>query len=285
MTHNSQKIQGKFYPLQTNEWINVCKSLTKSQISLLYYLRSSDPYGNGVKIKASDIAKEIGITKRAVNAAIAVLEEKGYINLEDIEYSVKVNSGGCLCDNSDSGTQVGREFPTQEENFPPEKSSSHLGREFPTEEENFPLENRISHSSAETTVQQEVETSKINKTYKDFKDSLSEDERESFLEFSKNKAASLPKPPQLPMKWIEANFEELRYLWEKQNNANGSIHCEAESSTKILCFESWDKSSHEGQYHALMNLGLAKFCENSTSSAWYEWAKATYPEKFVDVPS
>ena len=283
MTHNTTKIQGKFYPLQKNEWVNVCKSLTKSQISLLYYLRSSDPYGNGVKIKASDIAKEIGITKRAVNAAIAVLEEKGYINLEDIEYSVKVNSGGCLCDNSDSGTQVGREFPTQEENFPPEKSSSHLRTEFPTEEENFPQRKRISHSSAETTVQQEVETSKINKTYKNFKDSLSEDERESFLEFSKNKAASLPKPPQLPMKWIEANFEELKNLWEQQNNTYGS-HSEAANSTKVLNFENWEKSSHEGQYFALMNLGLAKFCENSTSSAWYEWAVVKYPDKFVDVP-
>ena len=87
MTQNNPKIQGKFYPLQTSEWVNVCKSLTKSQMTVLYYLRSSDPYNNGVKVKASKIAKEIGITKRAVNAAIAVLEEKGYISLEDVEYS------------------------------------------------------------------------------------------------------------------------------------------------------------------------------------------------------
>ena len=87
MTQNNPKIQGKFYPLQTSEWVNVCKSLTKSQMTVLYYLRSSDPYNNGVKVKASKIAKEIGITKRAVTAAIAVLDEKGYINLEDVEYS------------------------------------------------------------------------------------------------------------------------------------------------------------------------------------------------------
>ena len=82
------RIEGKFYPLQLSEWVDVCKSLTKSQISVLYFLRSNDPYSNGIRVKASQLAKEIGITKRAVNSAIAVLEEKGYINLEDVEYSV-----------------------------------------------------------------------------------------------------------------------------------------------------------------------------------------------------
>ena len=114
---------------------------------------------------------------------------------------------------------------------------------------------------------------------------LSDRERESFLEFSKKKANQLPNPPELPLKWIEANFEELKDLWEKQTSTSGSIRCEAASSTKVLNFDSWDKSSHEGQYHALMNLGLAKFCENSTSKGWYEWAKVKYPERFVDVPS
>ncbi|MGB6299784.1 MAG: hypothetical protein WBF90_26905 [Rivularia sp. (in: cyanobacteria)] len=113
---------------------------------------------------------------------------------------------------------------------------------------------------------------------------LSEDERESFLEFSKKKANQLPKPPELPLKWIKTNFEELRNLWEKQSNASGSIHCEAANSTNILDFENWHDSRHQGQYHALMNLGLAKFSENSTSKAWYEWAKVKYPERFVDVP-
>lgn len=114
---------------------------------------------------------------------------------------------------------------------------------------------------------------------------LSDRERESFLEFSRKKANQLPNPPELPLKWIEANFEELKDLWEKQTSTSGSIRCEAANSTRVLRFESWNKSSHEGQYHALMNLGLAKFSENPTSKAWYEWAKVKYPENFVNVPS
>lgn len=71
------KIQGKFYPLKNSGWVDCCKQLTKSQLSVLYYLRLLDPYSNGIKVRASKIGDELGISKRAVNAAIAVLAEIG----------------------------------------------------------------------------------------------------------------------------------------------------------------------------------------------------------------
>ncbi len=221
-----QKIQGKFYPLKNDEWVRACKHLTKSQLAVLYYLRSQDPYSIGIRIKASKIAQELGITKRSVNAAIAFLEEKEYIDLQDIEYSVKVSAGGCLCDSLESGTGVGNRFPTGEENFPPEKSISHQGKEFPTGEENFPPEKSISHSQAETQSQQSScnsKINKINKTYLDFKDSLSEEERESFLEFGLKLASQLPRQPQLPLKWVEKNWEDLRIQWEKSQGRVSSV--------------------------------------------------------------
>ncbi len=46
-------------------------------------------------------------------------------------------------------------------------------------------------------------------TYSDFLQTLSEAERETFLEFGRKKAANLPHPPELPDKWITANFTEL----------------------------------------------------------------------------
>ncbi|MGI8503370.1 MAG: hypothetical protein ACR2LR_19885 [Hassallia sp.] len=122
--------------------------------------------------------------------------------------------------------------------------------------------------------------------YSDFIKTLSEGERESFLEFGKKKAEELKNPPvQLPLKWIEAHFEELKTLWKKHESSTGSTHCGAASSTNVCHnFESWDASTHEGQYHTLINLGLVKFCLNTTSSAWYEWAKAKHPERFIKVP-
>ncbi|MBW4607735.1 MAG: hypothetical protein KME22_11025 [Hassallia sp. WJT32-NPBG1] len=133
--------------------------------------------------------------------------------------------------------------------------------------------------------------SKINKTYLDFLDSLSEEQREDFLNFGNKKASELPKPPILPSKWIETHFEELRCLWrakpsqwEKENSTNALTPSGAANSTKVHDFESWEGSTHEGQYHTLMNLGLVKFCENTTSSAWYEWARAKHPERFIKIP-
>jgi hypothetical protein len=120
--------------------------------------------------------------------------------------------------------------------------------------------------------------------YSNLNKSLSEGERERFLEFANKKASELPTAPTLPGKWIEAHFEELRELWEKEKSPIGSTHCGAGSSTNVLNFETWDASIHEGQYFTLMSLGLAKFCENAISKAWYGWAVAKYPEKFVHVP-
>ncbi|MEM7552603.1 MAG: hypothetical protein AAF378_00615 [Cyanobacteria bacterium P01_A01_bin.84] len=131
----------------------------------------------------------------------------------------------------------------------------------------------------------ESQNPKTIKTYLDFKDSLSESERESFLKFANTKVAELPKPPTLPNKWIEANFEELKNLWQEHTKTSGSTHCEAAGSTNKLDFENWDVSSHEGQYFALKNRGLAEFCENPTSKAWYEWAVVKHPDRFVDIPS
>jgi hypothetical protein len=51
---------------------------------------------------------------------------------------------------------------------------------------------------------------RLNKTYKDYIDSLCETEREKFLEFGLRKAAELPKPPALPKRWIARNWQELR---------------------------------------------------------------------------
>ncbi len=65
---------------------------------------------------------------------------------------------------------------------------------------------------------------------------------------------------------------------------NGSTHCGAASSTRVQNFESWSVTTHEGQYHTLISVGLTKFCENPISKAWYEWARAKHPERFVEVP-
>jgi hypothetical protein len=51
---------------------------------------------------------------------------------------------------------------------------------------------------------------RLIKTYKDYIDSLSPNQREKFMEFGLRKAAELPRPPTLPKKWVAQNWQELR---------------------------------------------------------------------------
>lgn len=200
------RMEGKFYRIQFDEWKKMYHELTKSQIGVLIYIKTADPFANGARIKASVIAEELQITKRAVNSAIAVLAEKGFIEIEEADYIVKVTPKVQSCDSNTSVTEPGKKFPA-------ENGTSRKRAKFPTKEDNFPPKNENSHSAPETPNTQESQAPKIYKDFKDFKDSLSVEERESFEKFGLKMASDLPSPPQLPKKWIAKNWEEIRDKW------------------------------------------------------------------------
>ena len=306
MTQNNPKIQGKFYPLQHEEFLSACHQLAPAQLMVLYFLRTLDPYSSGVEISVSEIARRLSTEKKevhrsTVSRALKALGEKGFIDLELLKVKVKVLSRGLHCcdetttvptDNSVVSPQHCCDEATtlRTDNTVVSPQQARSSRNMRDHDATSVISTQHARSSRnkrepEPLPDKDSETPKTIKTYLDFKDSLSEEERESFLNFINQKIAELPKPPTLPNKWIEAYFEELRNLWEQQTSTSGSEHCEAASSTNVLNFENWDSNRHQGQHHALMRLGLAEFCENYISKAWYEWAKVKYPEKFVDVPS
>ncbi len=78
MTEN--KIQGKFYPLQHEEWLRACRELTPAQKSVLYYIRTLDPSGENPFPEATGIAKELRLDRATVSRVLKVLGEKGYID-------------------------------------------------------------------------------------------------------------------------------------------------------------------------------------------------------------
>ncbi len=106
---------------------------------------------------------------------------------------------------------------------------------------------------------------------------LSKDERESFLKFSKKKAASLPKPPELPFKWIEAHFEELREQWlETQNENTNQKH--------KYNFDKYTESQNQlwyGKLHYVVksavesddDTSLRRFFIDDFYKCWFNWAK------------
>ena len=107
---------------------------------------------------------------------------------------------------------------------------------------------------------------------------LSEGERESFLEFAKNKAASLPSPPELPSKWIKANFEELHSQWRETQN-------EKENQKTKYNFTAFREPQHQLWYEKLRRVvqgaiefgddtQLRLFFKDDFYGSWFNWAKS-----------
>lgn len=91
------KIQGKFYPLNHNEWVKACKELSSGARDVLYFIRTLDPYSNGVEISASAIASELNIHRTTVSRALKELDQKGYLEeLIILEARVRLSAKGFL---------------------------------------------------------------------------------------------------------------------------------------------------------------------------------------------
>ncbi|NJN11538.1 MAG: MarR family transcriptional regulator [Richelia sp. RM1_1_1] len=84
MTHNTTKIQGKFYPLQHEEWLRDCRELTSAELQVLYYIRTLDPVNNGIEINAAEIARQLSspqrqVRRQTVSRALKELVAKKYL--------------------------------------------------------------------------------------------------------------------------------------------------------------------------------------------------------------
>ena len=77
--------------------------------------------------------------------------------------------------------------------------------------------------SSKSSVSKGSNTLQTIQTYQTYTDSLSESERESFLEFGKKKASEMPKPPTLISNWIKTHWEDLRSQWEKSQGKVSGI--------------------------------------------------------------
>jgi hypothetical protein len=74
------------------------------------------------------------------------------------------------------------------------------------------------HSESETQSQSEVQNSKIIKTYSDFKKTLSESERENFLNFVKEQIKNLPKQVNDIEAWLANQNQAGMNRWEVYYN-------------------------------------------------------------------
>jgi DNA-binding MarR family transcriptional regulator len=111
MTQNTVKIQEKFYSLQHEEWLRACRELKPAQKDLLYYIRTLDPYNQGIEINCANIARSLSTPKRVVHRqtvsrALKELVAKGYLSdtyliistpADDTERRIRDTDGGSGC--------------------------------------------------------------------------------------------------------------------------------------------------------------------------------------------
>ncbi|MGL5880349.1 MAG: MarR family transcriptional regulator [Xenococcaceae cyanobacterium] len=79
------RIEGKFYPLQHQEWLKACRELTPAQRDVLYYIRTIDPHNNGIEINAAEIARQLSsperqVHRQTISRALDSLALKGWID-------------------------------------------------------------------------------------------------------------------------------------------------------------------------------------------------------------
>jgi DNA-binding MarR family transcriptional regulator len=224
------KIEGKFYPLQHEEWLRACRELTPAELKCLYYIRTSDPYSNGVRLTAAAIARDLScegqppVSRQTVSRAIKRLDQLGYIEMEPLEFNVKISGKGVLVSQHTDGVSAhhDRSLHTTDDRYTPPTIATHQPESETVTQQEFQkpktlLESSKTNEDLNKTLSESAGERK-KKLYQ-FLESLIEPERTFFLDFCKHAAANAyTNKIALPELWIASHFEELyRQYWVEVN--------------------------------------------------------------------
>ena len=232
----------QYYPLTLEDAIAKYTNgdITAKGLLHFYILIKCKP-GWKLKLDQKTIAAELGIQKSAFYGAISRLRQEGSIDWEapkGIVVSLSI---------SNSFRECGKESTIAE-------SESTIAETKSPE----PLLNKASGDSPYF--------------YHLFTKSLSDSERENFLEFGRKKAAQLPKPPQLPEKWIAANWKELRSQWLVQFSP---------AQKPAADQERWANDPHRDEWISEIRIGKPRWIAQGDQlltrderKAFAEWADA-----------
>lgn len=174
----TQKIQGKFYPLQHDEWLRACRELTPAQRDVLYYIRTIDPYNQGIDINAAEVARQLSgpggkVHRQTISRALKELNSKGFIDSELIQVRVKIKAKGLWCDET-----------------PQAIATHHSGSSDTTVDHQTPQAIVTHHTESETVTVTESCNSKINKTNSDVK-TYSDNTRASCEKFESSQVSQV----------------------------------------------------------------------------------------------
>ncbi|WP_319422173.1 MarR family transcriptional regulator [Pleurocapsa sp. FMAR1] len=207
------KIRGKFYPIQIEEWLESIKQLTFSEIKILYYLRITDPYNKGINITPAQIAKDLsteeaGMHRSTVSRALKSLESKGFLETELLQVYIKVNPKGFLSKEKTADVATTK------------LNCNQTTPVVPSQPDVLPRNIECGQTTECATRQQASPETKTkhgfqkSKTYIDFKDSLSESERESFFIFVRKQIQNFNQPINDLEAWLASQTKARQNRWE-----------------------------------------------------------------------
>jgi hypothetical protein len=165
-----------------------------------YYIRIKRAEGWKITLNQGTTCEELGIERATFYKAIAKLEKMGLIKTDD---STGIKLLVCSPQFVDSSPQSVDSSP-----------------QFVDSSLQFVDSSPQSVDSQTPEVPPSIGSDVSTNLYQIFYNSLSNSERESFLEFGNKLASQLPKVPTLPSKWIEKNFEDIRAQWLKSQGVS-----------------------------------------------------------------
>ena len=217
------KIQGKFYPLQHEEFIKLNKRLTQSELAVHLWLKTNDPFGDKlVEASTKQIADDLNISRRTVQRALVKLRDENLIDLiiTKFQYRVKSHPPEHASETKASETKVKEKLRVATSGSPSDENVAIGTRMSPSVREcrhrygNVAIGTGMSPPTAETQSEQKLKNPNTLKTYLDFKKTLSESERENFLNFVKEKTANLEKPINDLEAWLASKNAAKQNRWE-----------------------------------------------------------------------
>ena len=234
--------------------------LTAAEWRIWSYLIEIDPWGDIYKdIDTLTVMAECDVSKATFYRAIAKFQELELFDIQDKGISIRNLKGVSSLKNETPVSEMRQDSQNCETRRKNETKKSKM-RQDSQNCENQPPEPAPSKAS---------EVPHTIQTYKTYTDSLSEAEKESFLEFGKKKASELPKPPTLISNWIKTHWEDLRSQWEK---SQGKVS--ASQSSK------WDNHPQREEWlEKIRQLGPAGFQAEDMPNQkirreFYVWADA-----------
>ncbi len=199
------RIEGKFHPLTketAKQWYKHQHLTTTGYLLAIKGILRAP--GSNLRIpNVVEFCKEWEIGKSAFYRAVNALKASGELDWEATE--------GIILKSRNEEKVVS--ILLEEEKCPTSGKVSHE-RDAQSHERDTQSHERDAQShERDTDIYIDHARAKIQ-IFTDFIETLSNSERENFLEFGKKQAAQMPHKVVLPEKWIASNWEEVRSQWE-----------------------------------------------------------------------